>query len=286
MRAVRSGIRAGALIAAIALLARDTAAMPQTPQPQPGDPAYSTVFYRNGNLNLEAYFYTPQGAGPFPLVVYSHGSRANEEHVEWPVLYIARVLVPAGYAVLVPERRGYGKSEGKTFTEDIGPSERGERFVDRLVAEASDVTAAVEYARKNLPIDGKRIALMGYSFGGIVTTIAGGHSGALAAVINQAPGALNWDKSPELRARLLVEAARIRAPMWCAAAENDATTDSARGICAAAKLSGATVELKIYPPFVHPTNPNPRAPGHALFAPVGVSVWKEDVLAFLATHVR
>ena len=32
--------------------------------------------------------------------------------MEWPVFFIARMLVPAGYAVLVPERRGYGKSEG------------------------------------------------------------------------------------------------------------------------------------------------------------------------------
>src|SRR5689334_469337 len=81
------------------------------------DPTYATVFYRNGPLKLEAYFYKPEGSGPFPLVVYNHGSRANAEHEEWPVLFIARILVPAGYAVLVPERRGYGTSEGATFTE-------------------------------------------------------------------------------------------------------------------------------------------------------------------------
>jgi dienelactone hydrolase len=254
----------------------------QAPQPPPADPPHSTIFYRNGNLNLEAYFYTPSGPGPFPLVVYNHGSRANQEKVEWPALYIARVLVPAGYAVLVPERRGYGQSDGKTFTEDIGPDERGQRFVDRLAAEASDVNAAIAYARASLPIDTTRVAMMGYSFGGIIATIAAAGGGGLAAVVDQAPGALNWNKSAELRAELIAAAKKIRAPIWCGAAANDATTENASAICAAARSAGAEAQVKIYPPFVPPTNSNPRAPGHALFAAIGVDIWKQDVLAFLA----
>ena len=52
-----------------------------------------------------------------------------------------------------------------------------------------------------------------------------------------------------------------------------------------AKAAGAPTELKIYPPFQHPTNPNPNAPGHALFSPIGVDLWKADVLAFLVSHI-
>lgn len=280
MRTVRS------LSFAIAVLVANPAAAQQQPPPaRPGDPAYSTIFYRNGTLRLEAYFFKPAGDGPFPLVVYNHGSRANEERVEWPVLFIARVMVPAGYAVLVPERRGYGQSEGKTFTEEIGPNERGQRFVDRMIAEASDINAAIDYARVSLPVDARRVVMMGYSFGGIVATMAAARTSGIAAVVNQAPGALNWQKSAELRAELTASAKKIRVPMWCGAAENDATTENARVICATAKAAGAATELKIYPPFVHPTNPNPRAPGHALFAPIGVDVWKQDVLEFLARSV-
>jgi dienelactone hydrolase len=272
---------------AVLAAALGTATQPaqQQPPPRPDDPAYSTIFYRNGQLRLEAYFYKPAGDGPFPLIVYNHGSRANQERVEWPVLFIARVMVPAGYAVLVPERRGYGKSDGKTFTEDIGPNERGRRFVDRMISEASDINAAIEYAKASLPIDGRRVVSMGYSFGGIVTTMAAARGSGLAAVVNQAPGALNWAKSAELRAELTASAQKIRVPMWCGAAENDATTENARVICATAQAAGAATELKIYPPFVHPTNPNPRAPGHALFAPIGVDVWKQDVLEFLRRSV-
>jgi hypothetical protein len=44
--------------------------------------------------------------------------------------------------------------------------------------------------------------------------------------------------------------------------------------------------VEIYPPFTHPTNPNPRAPGHALFASVGEDIWKRDLLDFLAKQTR
>lgn len=274
------------LLVAVTILAVAVAtAQQQSPAAPQGDPTYATIFYRNGPLSLESYLYKPAGDGPFPLVVYNHGSRANQERVEWPVLFIARVMVPAGYAVLVPERRGYGKSDGKTFTEEIGPDERGARFVDRMIAEASDINAAIEYAKATQPIDGRRVVMMGYSFGGIVATMAAARTGGLAAVVNQAPGALNWEKSAELRAELIASARKIRVPMWCGAAENDATTENARVICGTANAAGAATELKIYPPFVHPTNPNPRAPGHALFAPIGVDVWKQDVLEFLTRYV-
>jgi dienelactone hydrolase len=245
-------------------------------------PPHETVFYKSGTLNLEAYVYTPPGKGPFPLVVYNHGSRAGQERTEWPVAFIARWLVPEGLAVMVPERRGYGKSEGATFTDEIG-GDRGERFVQRMKEEAADVNAAVVYARAHLPVDRQRIMTIGYSFGGIVTTLAASESTSFARIVNQAPGALNWNKSEALRQALVAAAGKIRAPMLCMAAENDATTENARALCAAAKANGARVSVKIYPPFTSP-RANAAAPGHALFAPVGIDIWKADVLAFLRTR--
>jgi poly(3-hydroxybutyrate) depolymerase len=33
-----------------------------------------TVSFRNGDLTLQGTIYKPQGTGPFPAVVYNHGS--------------------------------------------------------------------------------------------------------------------------------------------------------------------------------------------------------------------
>ena len=41
---------------------------------QPPSPPYETLFYSHDGLRLESYFFKPDGAGPFPLIVYNHGS--------------------------------------------------------------------------------------------------------------------------------------------------------------------------------------------------------------------
>src|SRR5438046_2321215 len=113
------------------------------------NPAYSEVFFKSGALRIQAYLYKPAGNGPFPLIIYNHGSREGQERTEQPFPFVGRVLLPAGYAVLVPERRGYGKSDGETFRQEVG-SDTGAKFINRLQAETGDVLAALEYL-KTLP---------------------------------------------------------------------------------------------------------------------------------------
>jgi len=269
---------------AVAAAQASSPTAPAAQASQPGPREYITFFYTHDKLKLEAYLYAPSGAGPFPVVVYNHGSRAGFEREERPAAFIANVLVPAGYAVIVPERRGYGKSEGQTFAEEVG-EDRGARFVARQQAEAGDVLAAVEYAKANLPIDKKRIVLMGFSFGGIVTTLAASRSSDFVAVVNQAPGALNWKHSPAMVDELLAAARKIKAPMICMAAQNDATTENVTRICGEAKKHGGAAELMIYPPFSDDRAQIPGAAGHGLFSRYGVDLWKKDVLAFLGKTV-
>jgi carboxymethylenebutenolidase len=270
------------------LAALSLAALPVQAQPAAATLPYETLFYAHDGLRLEAYLYRPEGPGPFPLVVYNHGSAPpGEERNEWPAGYVARLFVPKGYALLVPERRGYGKSEGAPFSEAIG-RDRGPKFVSRQVDEAGDVNAAVEYVLKlpNASIDAARVVIMGWSFGGIVTTLAAGQSARYAAAIIQAPGALNWTRSEELRKALTASAAKFHFPVQCAVAENDATTESARAICAAAQSAGAKTDLKIYPPFDRGRQRPGSPPGHAIFGPSGVDVWQQDVLTFLAEVLK
>src|SRR5439155_495577 len=81
---------------------------------------YSEVFYSSGNLRIQAYLYKPEGDGPFPVVIYNHGSRDGRERASVPFQYVGKMLTRAGYVVLVPERRGYGKSDGSMWRQDVG----------------------------------------------------------------------------------------------------------------------------------------------------------------------
>src|SRR5215469_6159722 len=92
--------------------------------------AYTELFYPSGGLRIQAYLYKPDGEGPFPVVIYNHGSRAGRERDSRPFEYIGTLLSRAGYAVLVPERRGYGRSEGLSWPEAVG-NDKG-RVVARL----------------------------------------------------------------------------------------------------------------------------------------------------------
>ena len=156
---MRTPARRGLLAtSALGVLGSMALLVAQSPQP----PAHTALFYTRDGLRLESYLYLPAQPGPAPLVIYNHGSRVGVEKTERPFPWIARFLTTAGYAVLVPERRGYGQSEGPTFTEQIG-DDRGPRFIARLQAETDDALAAVDdaLATAGTKIDRGRMVIMG-----------------------------------------------------------------------------------------------------------------------------
>jgi dienelactone hydrolase len=264
--------------------------LPVKPKSNP----YATLFYKNGDLNIEAYLYKPEGKGPFPLVIYNHGSRSGQERAEIPFRFIAAILVPQGYAVLVPERRGYGKSDGQTYDEEV-QGDISDRMMQRFREEASDVLAGLDYLKKGgvsvesgrfmptpalSPVDRRRVALMGWSHGGVVSLLAASERHEFFALVDQAGGALTWNRSPTLQHELLAAASKIKIPSLCMDAENDATTNAAKEVGKAIKSSGKWEQTIIYPPFTPTSNPSNIAPGHLIFAQ-GVSIWQDDLLAFL-----
>ena len=247
----------------------------------PANPPFETVFFPSGNLKIEGYLYRPAGKGPFPALIYNHGSRPGFEREELPMPHIAQAFVPAGYLVLVVERRGYGKSDGEAFIREVG-TDRGAKFVNRLVAEADDVVASAEYLEKQAYVDKGRLALVGWSLGGIVTVLASSRRDFRAA-IDQASGALTWKSSPALQDSLREAAGKVRTPLLTMVAENDATTDAAKTIDGAVRKQ-IPHKLIIYPSF-HTATPLAVPEGHALFSRAGIQVWKDDALAWLSRYV-
>ena len=267
------------LIACFVIVA--VAALPRVAVAEDG---YETVFYPSGNLRIAAYLYRPAGDGPFPLIVYNHGSRAGSERQLRPFPEHARLFTSAGYAVLVVERRGYGASDGPTATDEIG-NETGPRLVMRLQEETDDVLAAADYLRTLPFVDSRRLGVVGWSFGGVVTMLAISRSTAFKAAVDQAGGALTWLRSAAMRAALVEAAGQAKAPVMLLVAANDATTESITTVGRTLSERGWPHDMKIYPPFMPPRMTNAAAPGHLVFSAAGVHVWGDDVLGFLGRYL-
>jgi dienelactone hydrolase len=67
------------------------------------------VTFVNGDLFLHGYLQAPAGAGPFPAVLYNHGSEPDSRGY---VPNLARVFVNQGYVFFAPFRRGQSGSPG------------------------------------------------------------------------------------------------------------------------------------------------------------------------------
>ena len=128
---------------------------------------------------------------------------------------------------------------------------------------------------------------MGWSFGGIVTMFAVSRSTAFAAAVDQAGGALTWNDNAGVRSALIAAAEKSTTPTLLLVAENDRTTDSITTLDEIFKRRGVEHRTMIYGPFAtrEPSFAS-AAPGHRLFSAQGVSVWRRDVLDFLARYLR
>src|SRR5215472_16258052 len=73
-----------------------------------------TVVISSGGLRLKAFLWMPDGAGPFPAVLFNHGSGGGtaDQTAGMPITEVATRLGPVfvkhGYAFLFLFRRGQG----------------------------------------------------------------------------------------------------------------------------------------------------------------------------------
>ena len=112
-------------------------------------------------------WYPENGEGNYPLVIHSHGFVSERTDLA----YIAELLASHGYVVAAAN---YPLTAGGT---------PGDPNVDDLVNQPSDVTflidSLLQLSGSDKPfageLDPSRIALMGYSLGGITTTLATYH---------------------------------------------------------------------------------------------------------------
>jgi len=66
-------------------------------------------YLRHGDKPLLARIYTPRGEGPFPAVIWNHGS----EKLPGSRPELARFYTSHGFVFFVPHRQGQGRSPGE-----------------------------------------------------------------------------------------------------------------------------------------------------------------------------
>lgn len=145
-------------------------------------------------MTLELVIYRPVGSGPFPTVIFHHGSTGNGDN---PTLFrqtytndsLAKIFAESGWQVLFPQRRGRGASDG-VYDEGFEPDRSRYSCRDTLalagLTHALDDAEVIYQSVRNRPdVDTTRLIVGGQSRGGILAIAhAARHPGAFAGVVN------------------------------------------------------------------------------------------------------
>jgi carboxymethylenebutenolidase len=245
-----------------------------------------TVEFQSGDKTLHGLLYKPVGSGPFPALLYNHGSApgllSNEAFES-----IAPALVKRGWAFFAPYRRGQGLSTdaGPYIGDEIsrakatGGLPAAEQIMVQLLStdHLQDQMAALAWLKSQSFIKADKIAVMGNSFGGI-EAVLGAAQGGYCAAVDAAGGAESWDVAPSLQESMKTAVKKSRTPIFFLQAENDYDVTPSRTLYEAMRLAGGTAQIRIYHAFG-----SSKADGHS-FAYRGVTIWKSDVLDFLHRH--
>ena len=247
-------------------------------------PASEIVAFHSGNLTLRVVLYRPEGTGPFPAVVYNHGSAMDSSAA---IDALGPVFAARGWVFFAPSRRGQGLSAGAGpyIMDQInaaiarGGIGEGASTLIRLLEtdQLDDQLAALAWLRKASFVHPSRIAVAGNSFGGI-EAVLGAEKGTYCAALDAAGAAQSWSGAPELQTRMTTAVRNSRVPIFFYQAENDYDLSPSDTLSQAMKESGKMFQMKIYPQYG-----KSEAEGHS-FAYLGSSIWANDVFRFLEEH--
>ncbi|HSE68462.1 MAG TPA: CocE/NonD family hydrolase [Gemmatimonadales bacterium] len=222
-------------------------------------PGPDTVVVMSGDLKLHALLYRPEGPGPFPAVLFNHGSghaagrdssgRVDQRHPE----LLGPLFVKHGYLFLYLFRRGDGLSRGQGVPSadrmDSAAAAGGQVARNdlqlRLIEgdELNDVLAGLACLRARRDVQAGRLAVVGVSFGGSLTLL-------------------------------------VAEPLFFIHAANDYSVAPAQALGSEMTRLGKSNRVKIYPAVG-----NTPEEGHD-FIDLGVRTWEADVFGFLDEHVR
>ena len=145
-----------------------------------------SITWKNEGFDVQGWLLFPQPYDParrYPLVVSVHGGPAGAKKASWPAGGDEMAGLSArGYFVFYPNPRGsYGQGEAfvQANVKDLG------------YGDLRDILAGVDEIVKTLPVDGGRVGITGWSYGGYMSMWAVTRTDRFRAAVAGA-GIANW----------------------------------------------------------------------------------------------
>ena len=249
------------------------------------------VEFSSGSLRLRGALWKPAGSGPFPAVLFNHGSggATADETARMPIQEAAARLAPLftrrGYAFFYPFRRGQGPSadvapfmQDRLAAEEQAHGRAGRQQLQDTLMETEqldDVLAALAFLRSVPDVDGTRLSLMGHSFGGQLTLLAASREETVRAAVTFAAAAGSWSRSEQVRRDLRAAVERARCPIMLVQWANDFGTGASTALGAVRNRPGPPPVVVLYPAV----GSTPEDGHSGLY--LAVSQWEPDVFRFL-----
>jgi dienelactone hydrolase len=224
---------------------------------------------------LETTIYRPPGDGPFPLAVINHGKAHGDPRFQarFRPSGAVRFFLQRGYAVVVPMRQGFSKSEGSYIGGGCNVESNGD-------VQAQDVKGALDHITALAWADKSRILVAGQSHGGWTTLAFGTLSyPGVRGLVNFAGGlrqdnCAGWEATLARAGGAYGKATRV--PSLWFYGDNDSyfSPDTFRPLYENYVAAGGQAELVAFGRF--------GRDAHTLFASrAGEVIWQPRVEAFM-----
>ena len=145
-----------------------------------------SIHWQNDGMEIQGWLLYPVNYDPskrYPMVVSVHGGPGAAEKPGWPgPFFDLALLSEEGYFVFFPNPRG-SFGEGEAFT--------AANVKDFGYGDFRDILAGVDQIVKTLPVDGQRVGIAGWSYGGYMTMWAVTQTHRFHAAVAGA-GIANW----------------------------------------------------------------------------------------------
>ncbi|CCD95672.1 conserved exported hypothetical protein [Bradyrhizobium sp. ORS 375] len=260
-------LRCASWLIALVLTGSGASAQPFGPVSSEGEPARQQQWLvpsTEPDVPAHALLYRPAGDGPFSLALIAHASTQNAlRRAQLPqpsYTALASALVARGYAVLVPERLGHGRTGGP-YVEDQGDC-ADPNYAEAGRATAAQILRALDLMREQAFVAKGGAVVIGHSAGGWgALALAGQPQHVVSKIIAFAPGrGGHADDVPgrvcaeqRLRdaARAFGRNAHVRVTWLVAANDSYFPPVLSRELANAFTSGGAHADFEVLPSFGH-----------------------------------